>query len=75
MTKNISLADDAYDDLAALKREGESFSQLARRLRQEKGQDRILELAGAWRDMTDEEATGMIRRIHAGRDQNMGLRE
>jgi hypothetical protein len=32
MTKTISLSDDAYDALAAAKRPGESFSEVARRL-------------------------------------------
>lgn len=32
MTKTIGLADDAYDRLAALKGEGESFSDVVRRL-------------------------------------------
>jgi predicted CopG family antitoxin len=32
MTKTISLSDEAYEDLVAIKRPGESFSDLARRL-------------------------------------------
>lgn len=32
MTKTISLSDDAYDALAGVKRPGESFSEVARRL-------------------------------------------
>ncbi len=32
MTKTISLADDAYEALVAVRHEGESFSELARRL-------------------------------------------
>lgn len=32
MTKTISLSDDAYDALVGVKRPGESFSEIARRL-------------------------------------------
>lgn len=42
-TKNISITDDAYARLAALKRPNESFSQVIRRITERRS---ILELAG-----------------------------
>lgn len=49
MTKTISLSDDAYQELVALKRRGESFSDLARRAARLLRQERIMEAAGAWK--------------------------
>ena len=58
MTKTISLADDAYEDLLAIKQDDESFSELARRLAWEARRndffDRSLRV-----DMTEDE---LIRR-------------
>jgi predicted CopG family antitoxin len=46
--KTVTLSEDAYAALAALKKEGESFSEVVRRLtRQGKS---LLEFAGAWKD-------------------------
>ena len=50
MTKVISLSDDAYHDLKALKSKDESFSDIVRVLAHEVKRKKILELAGAWRD-------------------------
>jgi len=50
MTKVISLSDDAYADLAALKSKNESFSEIVREIAQEVKKKRLLSLAGAWKD-------------------------
>ena len=47
--KTGTLSEDAYAALAALKREGESFSDVVRRLTR-KGRS-LLEFAGAWKDV------------------------
>jgi len=52
MAKTITISKDAYEMLLREKREGESFSDVIRRLSQKKS---IMSLAGAWKDMTDEE--------------------
>jgi len=49
MVKVISLSDDAYQDLKALKVEDESFSDVVRRVvEKEKGKS-FLDLAGSWK--------------------------
>jgi len=53
MAKNIAVADDVYDLLTKEKREGESFSDVIRRLG--KRRRSLLEFAGAWADIPDEE--------------------
>ncbi len=45
MAKSIALADDVYRDLKRMKREGESFSELIRRLMKNRGE--IADLAGS----------------------------
>ncbi len=52
MAKTITISKDAYEMLVREKREGESFSDVIKRLSQKKS---IMSLAGAWKDMTDEE--------------------
>jgi len=51
-SKNISITEDVYEMLSKLKLEGESFSDVIRRLT-ERG--RIEECAGLWSDMPDSE--------------------
>lgn len=70
MTKTISLSEEAYRALAAHKREGESFSDVALRLSRTLQQERLLEFAGAW-DMTDEEADALIEQIYRWRDESL----
>ena len=60
-TKTINIMDDVYDLLSTLKRPGESFSDEIRRLAKEKGS--LLDLAGAWSDMSDEEVKRIKDRI------------
>ncbi|MDO8508829.1 MAG: antitoxin VapB family protein [Nanoarchaeota archaeon] len=52
MVKVISLSNEAYEKLKALKREG-SFSELVMELTNGKKKD-IMELAGAFKDSADE---------------------
>ena len=48
--KTVTLSEDAYAALAAMKREGESFSDVVRRLTRS---DRsLLEFAGDWKDVS-----------------------
>lgn len=47
--KTVTLAEDAYAALAALKKEGESFSDVVRRLA--RGNRSLLEFAGDWEDV------------------------
>lgn len=53
MAKNIAVADDVYEMLSKEKREGESFSDVIRRMG--KRRRSLLEFAGAWTDIPDEE--------------------
>lgn len=46
MTKVISLSDDAYESLKAMKNEGESFSEVVRRIAHKS----IFDFFGAWPD-------------------------
>ncbi|MFP4175149.1 MAG: antitoxin VapB family protein [Halobacteriales archaeon] len=58
-TKTVSLSDDAYERLAAEKREGESFSDVVRRLTQ--GVD-LKEFHGVLSDETADEIEESIER-------------
>lgn len=51
-TKTISIMDDVYERIKAVKEPEESFSDALRRLTETKGS--IMEFAGAWSDMSDE---------------------
>lgn len=52
VVKTVTLSADAYEALAALKKEGESFSDVVRRLT--KKNRSLLEFAGAWKDVPAE---------------------
>lgn len=61
-TKTISILNEVYERLLALKRQDESFSDELRRLTETKGS--ILEFAGIWKDMGSKEAEEMKNTIH-----------
>jgi len=50
--KTVTLAEDAYAALAAMKRRGESFSDVIRRIARTNRS--LLEFAGAWKDVPKE---------------------
>ena len=50
MTKIISLSDKAYEDLASLKANNESFSDVVKKMAKEIKKKKLLGLAGAWKD-------------------------
>jgi predicted CopG family antitoxin len=70
MTKTILLADDAYEALVDVKRPGECFSDLARRVSKREALDLLLDL-DVGLDMTEEEADERLRRTHNARDESM----
>jgi len=70
MTKTISLADDAYEALAAAKRPGESFSDVARRLARLAAQEALFN-PDPRIEMTDHEAEAWKREIYDARDASM----
>lgn len=70
MTKTVSLADDAYESLARVKRPEESFSGLARRLARLAAQDEIFRQPagpGVW---SDAEAEDLKRTTYRARDES-----
>lgn len=62
--KTITIAEDAYTALAALKREGESFSDVVRRLTRKNRS--LLEFAGAWKDVPKEKMDRFLAFLEAG---------
>src|SRR5207247_4591782 len=62
--KTVTLSEDAYAALAALKREGESFSEVVRRLAR-MGRA-LLEFAGAWKDFPCEKMGRYLAFLEAG---------
>ena len=56
-TKNISISEEAYERLAALKRPNESFTEVVNRLTQKRS---ILELAGA---LTEKEGQSLREEV------------
>jgi predicted CopG family antitoxin len=65
-TKTISLADDAYEKLKAEKREGESFSDVVRRLA---GGVTLAEYHGALDAETADELEAIVERRREERDE------
>lgn len=61
-TKTISIMNDVYKLLIARKRANESFSEIIRRTLKKKSN--IMDFAGAWKDMSEEEAEKMKKIIY-----------
>ena len=62
-TKNISIMDDTYELLLKRKNKGESFSDVIRREVGYRKVD-IMQFAGAWSNITDQEAENMKKTIY-----------
>ena len=72
-TKTISIMDDAYEMLVGSKLEDESFSDEVRRLVKTKSS--IMDLAGAWKDISETDAERMKARIMERRKDRSRLDE
>ena len=62
--KTITLSEDAYVALAQVKKEGESFSDVVRRLA--RGSRSLLEFAGDWKEFPEEKMTAYLSFLDAG---------
>lgn len=65
-TKTITIMDDAYRLLVRSKRKDESFSDVVRRGFSKKGS--ILDVAGAWLDLSDRDVKDMEDAIKKSRE-------
>jgi len=70
MTKTLSLADDAYQALALVKRSEESYSDLARRLAKLAAQDEVFRRSGEPPVWSDKDAGALKRSLYAARDES-----
>lgn len=61
--KTVTLSEDAYVALASLKKDGESFSDVVRRLA--RGSRSLLEFAGDWKDFPEEKMTAYLSFLEA----------
>lgn len=68
--KTVTLSADAYEALAALKRPGESFSEVVRRLTRKNRS--LLDFAGAWKDVPDETMKRIEDFLRAGDELSIG---
>ena len=67
MTKQVALADDAYELLDQFRGPSESFSDVVRRWGAEARRKALLDSAGAWSWMTEQEAQRITDEIRANR--------
>ena len=58
--KTITISIEAYEALLKLKRPGESFSDVILKLAKKRS---LLDLAGVWRDVSDEELEKVLKEI------------
>jgi len=65
-TKTISITEDVYERLVALKIPGESFSEELRRLA---GSGSIMNFAGIWKDIPEKEFNTIKKRIRERRKE------
>ena len=70
MTKTLSLADDAYEALALVKRPEESFSDLARRLARMAAQAQLFARADDAPVWTEAQASALKRELYRARDES-----
>lgn len=64
VVKTITVTEEAYKALAGDKKANESFSEVILRTHKKKGNvEDIMKFAGAWSDMSDEEANEMKNNI------------
>lgn len=71
--KTITISLKAYEALLREKKPGESFSDVILRL--VKNRDRILDLAGAWRDIDEGEIEEVFRGIREAWSKWRGIEE
>lgn len=70
MTKTLSLADDAYEALAFVKRPEESYSDLARRLARLAAQDDVFQPRDEPPVWSEKEAAALKSAVHRARDES-----
>lgn len=62
--KTVNLSEDAYEALASLKQEGESFSEVVRRLTRKNVA--LAEFAGAWKEVPKRKMGEFLAFLEAG---------
>lgn len=62
--KTVTLSEDAYVALASLKREGESFSDVVRRITRKNRS--LLDFAGDWKDVPADVMRGYVQFLETG---------
>lgn len=70
MTKTLSLADDAYEALALVKRPEESYSDLARRLARLAAQAEVFQPSDEPRIWSDKEVAELKASVYRARDES-----